>query len=90
MNVEIELPDLGDQAGDHAIVSEWFFEEGDLVEEGEDLLEVVAEGETIAIPSPYTGMLVEKLVEEEDLVRVGDPIAIMEVKEEEELLFEEE
>ena len=84
MNIEIELPDLGDDAGDQATVSEWRFEEGDQVIEGDDLIEVATDDETIQVPAPVSGLLIEKLVEEDDLVRVGDPLAIIETPDEEE------
>jgi len=90
MNIEVELPDLGDEAGDEATISEWHFEEGNEVEEGDELVEVVAGDETIDIPCPVTGILVEKLIEEEDIVRPGDPLAIIECPEEEDFFVDEE
>ena len=88
MNVEVELPDLGDESGDEATVSEWHCEEGEEVEKGEPLLEVATSGQTIEVPAPLTGILVERLVDEDDLVRVGDIVALIEV--EQELAEEEE
>ena len=88
MNVEVELPDLGDESGGEGTVSEWFCEEGESVAEGEPLLEVVSEGQTVEVPSPVTGVIIERLIEEDDLVRVGDILAIIEV--EGELADEEE
>ncbi len=82
MNIEIELPDLGDEAGEQAIVSEWHFDEGDTIEEGDELLEVVTDTATVEIPSPVSGILIDKLVDVEELVRVGDPIAVVEIVEE--------
>ena len=84
MNVAVELPDYGEEAGDHATVSEWHFEEGDLVLEDEVLLEVMTEHETHDIRNPATGILVERCVEEDDVVRVGDALAIIEVADESE------
>ena len=90
MNVEVELPDLGDEAGDEAIISEWRYEEGDFVEESDPLVEVVAGKETIDVPCPASGIIVEILMHEDDLARVGDVMAIMEVRDEEGFLPEEE
>ena len=89
MNVEIELPDLGDEAGDHATVAEWYFEEGDVIQEGDELLQVIAENFTIDIPATVSGVLIEQLMDVEELVRVGDPVAIVEVPEELEEMLEE-
>ena len=83
MNIEIELPDLGADEGDTATVSEWHFEEGDDIRDGEELLEVTTDTETIQVPCHVAGILVERLVEEDDLVRVGDALAIVETLEEE-------
>ena len=41
MDVDIELPDLGEGNGDRGVVAEWHFEEGEWVEEGEILLDVL-------------------------------------------------
>jgi len=84
MNVEVELPDLGDSPGDTATIAEWLCDEGDLVDQDQHLLEVVAGGETIEVPSPASGVLVEKIAEEGDEVRVGDLLAIIEARGEDE------
>ena len=92
MNVEVELPDMGEDAGDEATVQEWFVEEGDPIEKGEVLLEVISDDTAFEVAATESGVLVEKLAEEEDLVRVGDIVAIIEVSEdpdEDEDLIEE-
>ena len=89
MNLEIELPDMGELVGDTAIVSEWYFEEGDFVEEGEALLEVVAGDETLDIPAPASGVLRDCHVVEDDLVRIGDVLAILDCQDDDPLLDDE-
>jgi pyruvate/2-oxoglutarate dehydrogenase complex dihydrolipoamide acyltransferase (E2) component len=79
MDVDIELPDLGEGNGDRGVIAEWHFEEGEWVEEGEVLLDVLAEMDTIPIPCPYTGRLIERVVEEDDTVRTGEVLGILEV-----------
>ena len=83
MNVEVELPDLGTGGGDQATVVEWRFEEGECVEEGEILMEVSCAGGTVEVPSPCSGTLVELIVDEDETVRVGEPIALIDAAEEE-------
>ena len=83
MNVEVELPDLGEMGGSVARVAEWLFEEGEHVEEGETLLEVIGDLESLEIPCPCSGILVERRVEEDEVVRVGEPVAVIEGDEEE-------
>jgi len=92
MNVDIELPDMGEDAGDEAVVREVYVEEGDEVESGEVLMEVEADGTSFEVTAPDTGLVVELLVSEEDVVHVGDVVAILDAAEDvfaEEELHEE-
>ena len=84
MRTEVELPDLGTDAGDHATIVEWHFEVGDFVEQGEILLEVACESGTIEIPCPRSGNLLERIVEEDEIVRTGEPVAVIESSDESE------
>ncbi len=84
MNLEVELPDLGLEGGNEAIVAEWHFEEGDCVEKGEVLLEVSCESGMVDVHAPCSGVLLERVVEEDEIVRVGEPLAVLDVPEEEE------
>ena len=77
MLFEVELPDLGSEGGDHARVAEWHFDEGDFVVKGEALLEVAGEGAALEVPCTRAGVLIERLVAEDEVVRVGDPLALM-------------
>ncbi|MGD1000498.1 MAG: lipoyl domain-containing protein [Candidatus Brocadiia bacterium] len=90
MNIEVELPDLGNFAGDHATVVEWHFEEGESVEQGEILMEVACEAGVIEVPAPRAGVLIERVVEEDEIVRVGEPVALMECSDEDEAVEEDE
>jgi pyruvate/2-oxoglutarate dehydrogenase complex dihydrolipoamide acyltransferase (E2) component len=90
MNVEVELPDLGSFSGDHATVVEWHFEEGETVERGDILMEVSCEAGVIEVPSPRSGVLIERIVEEDEIVRVGEPIALMECTDEDETAAEDD
>ena len=78
MNIEIELPDMGEDAGEEASVAEWYAKEGDHVDEGQVLVEMAFNGNTFDVLVPASGILLEQLVEEEDTVRVGDVLAIIE------------
>ena len=61
---EVKLTDLGEDAAEEATVSYWLAEEGDAVIEGEDLVEMTTDKAAFSVPSPKTGILREKLVEE--------------------------
>jgi pyruvate/2-oxoglutarate dehydrogenase complex dihydrolipoamide acyltransferase (E2) component len=90
MNFEVELPELGGDGGDRATVAEWRFDEGEFVEKGDVLMEVSTESGTVEVHSPYAGYLIERIVDEDEIVRVGEPIAMIENNEDESLGDEDE
>lgn len=71
------LPELGidDQP---IVVSLWLIEEGSRVEAGEQVLEVLAGAATVDLPAPADGRLVETLVAEDEPLRVGQRLAVIE------------
>ena len=76
--VEVKLPSLGDDAGDEATVSVFLLEEGDEVNKGDDLVEMITDKATFTVPSPVAGKIVSIAVEEDDVVKVGDLLTVME------------
>lgn len=87
---KVRLPNLGEDAGDEAAVSYWYFEEGDEVSEGDDLVEMTTDKATFNVPSPRSGILAEIVAEDGDTVKVGEVLAVIEEAEVEELDEEEE
>ncbi|MFH0771273.1 MAG: biotin/lipoyl-containing protein [Candidatus Omnitrophota bacterium] len=83
---KVILPALGGGARE-ATISYWHLEEGDIVEEGEDLVEITTDKSTLNIPAPCSGILTEVFFEEGDIVEVGEVLANVE---EEEIYPEEE
>lgn len=79
MRYEVTLPELGDDSVDRAIVTLWLADEGDIVSENDDLVEMTTDKAAFSVPSPKAGTLVEKLVEEDDEVAVGDVLCIIEI-----------
>ena len=64
---------------DTATVSYWYFEEGDPVEEGDDLVAVqLTNGASLNLSAPQTGILNEVFYEEGDEVEQGDVLALVE------------
>lgn len=63
-----------------ATVSYWHFEEGDRIEEGEDLVEIATDKSTFNVPAPCSGILNEVFFEEGDIVEVGEVLATIEEK----------
>jgi pyruvate dehydrogenase E2 component (dihydrolipoamide acetyltransferase) len=90
MRVEVELPEVDENNGDEATVSFWYVDEDEEVEEGEDLVEMITEKTTFNVTAPVSGRLVENIVQEGDVVKVGDTMAILETEDEEEEEEEEE
>ncbi len=76
----VNLPSLGEDAGDTAKVSFNYFDEGDEVNEGEDLVEMVTDKATFNVPAPKTGRVLKLLVSEDDEVKVGDPLCVLDVE----------
>ena len=59
-----------------ATVDYWHVDEGDALEEGDDLVELrTEEGDLLVIPAPTAGVLRERLFEQGDTVELGDVIA---------------
>ena len=76
--VDILMPQLGESVAEGAVVV-WLKNVGDLVERDEPLVEVSSDKVDVEVPSPYAGVLQEILVEAEETVPTGTPIARMEV-----------
>jgi pyruvate dehydrogenase E2 component (dihydrolipoamide acetyltransferase) len=78
MRYEVTLPSMGDDA-ETAIVSLWLADEEDIVNENDDLVEMTTDKASFTVPSPKTGTLLEKVVEEDDEVHVGDVLCILDL-----------
>lgn len=74
---EVKLPELVEDK-ERAVISFWRFEEGDPVEEGDELVEITVDSETYTVPCPFSGILTEVFFEEGDEVEVGEVIATIE------------
>ncbi len=80
MRYEVTLPSFDDDDSvDTATISSWLAYEGDIVHENDDLVEVTTDKATFTVPSPKTGKLKEKLVEEDEEVSVGDVLCVLEI-----------
>lgn len=78
MEIEVRLPPLGEDAPDAATVSFFYFDEGQEVNEGDDFVEMVTDKATFNVPAPDSGRLKKILVKEDQKVKVGQTIAILE------------
>ena len=82
MRHEIKLESLGDDGKvTEATVSFWYYDQGEDVPAGEDLVEIVTDKATFNISAPAAGVLAEVRAGEGCVVKVGDLLAILEAKE---------
>ncbi len=66
---------------DEATVKTWFFEEGDAVTEGDDLVELATEDAVVMISAPATGVLAEVCIDEGDTVQRDEVLCIIDDEE---------
>ena len=71
------LPDLGTGPDVPILVSYWYASPGELVWEGERLVEVLAGPATFDVPAPATGRLVKILGREDDRVTPGSVLGLV-------------
>lgn len=74
--VEFKMPRLGESITEAAIIT-WFKNVGDTVEEDEMLLEVATDKVDSEVPSNVSGVLEEILFEANDVIKIGETIAII-------------
>jgi pyruvate/2-oxoglutarate dehydrogenase complex dihydrolipoamide acyltransferase (E2) component len=74
---QVILPELGEQVK-KATVTFWYFKVGDTVKENDDLVEMTTDKAAFIVPSPYSGILKEILVNESDVVQPGTALAVIE------------
>lgn len=72
---EILLPKMGESVAEATIIK-WLVEEGQQVEADEPIVEIATDKVDSEVPAPEDGVLIKKLVNEGDVVAVGQPIAI--------------
>ena len=76
MRHTLKLPKLGDMT-EGVLVIEWLVSIGDRVTAGDVLFRAETDKVDADVPSPVSGTLVEQLVQEQDEVANGAPIAVI-------------
>ena len=76
MPKEIILPELAESVVEGEILK-WLVDEGQPLKKDQPFVEVMTDKVTVELPSPYEGVLLQKLVKEGDLVSVHAPIALV-------------
>src|SRR4029079_11414530 len=75
--VQIQMPEMGESVTE-GIVLEWHVAEGDFVNEGDTVVEVSTDKVDAEVPAPEAGVITKLLVQVDDEVAVGTPLAEME------------
>lgn len=76
---ELKLPKMGESVAE-ATITNWLKEVGDKIEVDEAVLEIATDKVDSEVPSEVSGVLIEKLFGKDDLVQVGQTIAIIETE----------
>ncbi|MGZ0017815.1 dihydrolipoamide acetyltransferase family protein [Yeosuana sp. AK3] len=77
---ELKLPKMGESVAEATITS-WLKEVGDTIELDEAVLEIATDKVDSEVPSEVDGVLVEKFFNVDDVVQVGQVLAIIETEE---------
>ena len=76
---ELKLPKMGESVAE-ATITNWLKQVGDKIESDEAVLEIATDKVDSEVPSEVSGVLVEQLFGKDDLVQVGQTIAIIETE----------
>jgi len=71
------LPDIGEGLAE-AEVAKWLVSVGDQVSEDQPVVEMMTDKATVELPSPGTGVVVERLAAEGDVVKTGAVLYVLE------------
>src|SRR5210317_2494779 len=74
---ELKLPKMGESVAE-ATITAWLKEVGDTIELDEPIVEIATDKVDSEVPSEVEGVLVERLYEVDDVVGVGQIIAVIE------------
>lgn len=74
--IELIMPKMGESVAEATIIK-WLKNEGDTIEQEESVLEIATDKVDSEIPAPDAGILIKKLFNEGDVVKVGQAVAII-------------
>ena len=77
---ELKMPKMGESITEGTIIN-WCVKEGDAFEQDDIILEVATDKVDNEVPAPVSGKLIKKMFQANDVVPVGEVIAILEVLE---------
>ena len=74
--VVVAMPEMGESVTEGTVL-EWRVAEGDQVNEGDTVIEVSTDKIDAEVPAPSAGTITKLLVQPDDVVKVGQPLAEM-------------
>ena len=75
--VDFKLPKMGESITEGTILN-WIVNEGDSFNEGDILVEVGTDKVDNEVPAPFSGKLIETKYDAQDIVKIGEVIAVLE------------
>ena len=76
---ELKLPQMGESVAEATLTS-WLKEVGDTIEADEAVFEIATDKVDSEVPSEVDGVLLEKRFEVDDVIKVGQVVAVIEVE----------
>jgi len=76
---ELKLPKMGESVAEATITS-WLKDVGDTIEMDDVVLEIATDKVDSEVPSDVEGVLVERLFNVDDVVQVGQVLAVIEIE----------
>lgn len=84
---EFKLPKMGESITEGTILN-WMVNEGDTFQKGDILIEVGTDKVDNEVPAPFSGRLIEKKYQANDIVKIGETIALIEAMDDVESISE--
>ncbi|GIX40481.1 MAG: hypothetical protein KatS3mg129_3318 [Leptospiraceae bacterium] len=75
--IPLLVPDIGD--AENIELVQWNIQEGEIVEEGMELCELVTSKATFPLESPFNGKIIKILKPAGSTVKIGEELAIIEI-----------
>ena len=76
---ELKLPRMGESVAE-ATLTTWLKEVGDTIEMDEPIFEIATDKVDSEVPSEVEGVLIEKLFDVDDVIKVGQTVAVIAIK----------
>lgn len=72
------LPSMGEGVMEATIIS-WLYNEGDTIKEDDSVVEIATDKVDSDVPTPVSGKIVKILKQKDDIAKIGEAIAILEI-----------